>query len=228
MKSSINLTVLLFLLPFLGIAQVSLGLLVGAANYQGDLAQNITSLNETNFVIGGGVGYKISPKVDVKVQLLRTKLTGDDANYPDRVNRKFKFESKVTEIAAMFEYYILGSAERSGTGVFEPSYTPFLYGGLGFSKIDNVAECYSEDCKNNLKNPFPEENFTPNLFTLPFGIGVKYDASPLMAIGLRAGYRYSFSDYLDGVSAAGNKKKNDWYFVLGTNVTFYLAKKKRL
>ncbi len=228
MNIYLKLTALLCLLPFLGQSQVSLGFLVGAANYQGDLAQNFASLNETHFVVGGGLGYRISPKVDFKVQLLRTKLSGDDANYPDRVNRKFRFETKVTELSAMFEYYILGSSERSITGVFEPSYTPFLYGGLGFSNIANVAECYTDDCKNGLKKPFPEENFTPNLFTLPLGVGVKYDASPLMAVGLRAGYRYSFSDYLDGVSVAGNSEKNDWYFVIGTNVTFYLVKKKRM
>lgn len=215
-------------MPLFSFGQFSFGLSVGASNYQGDIAKDLTNLNETHAAFAASVGYRLNRYFDVKGQILLTKLTGDDANYEERRHRGFRFRTNILELAGILEYYTLGSAVRSRTGVFVPHVTPVFFMGLGIAKLDNLAECYSEDCKNGVVlNPFPEPDYKSVLFNVPFGIGLKYDVSPLLAVGLRGGYRYTFSDYLDGISAAANRDKNDWYFFLGANVTFYLGEKKK-
>ena len=218
------------LMPMVVEAQFSFGLFGGVSNYQGDLSKDITNIEETHVAFGGGLGYKISPNFEIKGQLLLTTLSGDDANYPDdiaRSKRLFRFESSVTELSVILDYNIFGSATRSNTGLFTPKFSPVAYIGLGVAKISNVAECLSEDCINGVVlSPFPEKDAKSSLVTVPFGIGFKYDVSPLLSVGLRGGYRYSFSDYLDGVSKAANEDANDWYFVLGAHVGFYIQPKR--
>ncbi len=216
------------MLPLTVSAQFSFGLLGGVANYQGDIAKDLTDLRETHFAIGGGLGYKVSPYFDVKAQLVLTKLSGDDANYPERVDRGFKFESNLLELAAIVDYSVFGSGTKSGTGVFTPRFSPIVYMGLGVTKVNSFAECLSDSCRTNVGvSPFPEKDAKSTLFTVPFGVGFKYDVSPLLTFGVRGGYRYSFSDYLDGISKAANKGANDWYFILGANVVFYIQPKEK-
>ncbi len=224
---------ILFVALFTGFgqAQISFGFIGGAANYQGDIAKDITNMKENHIAIGGGLGYRINPYIDVKAQVILTKLSGDDANYPDdqaRATRLFKFESNILEVAGIVDYSIFGGGTESKTGVYNPKLSPIVYTGIGIIKIDNNAECYSEACKSGaILNPFPEkDNDVSVLLTIPIGVGLKYDATRLLSFGVRGGYRYSFSDYLDGISQAANAGKNDWYFVLGANVTFYLQPRK--
>jgi len=216
------------ILPMTGEAQFSFGLFGGVANYQGDIAKDITNVKESHIAFGGGLGYKISPFIDLKAQLLLTKLSGDDADYPERAERGFKFESNIIEISTVLDYYIFGSAERSNTGVFTPKFSPLVYLGLGVTKVNNLAECYNDDCINGvILSPFPEKDAKSSLLTVPFGIGIKYDVSPLLSVGLRGGYRYTFSDYIDGISKAANDEANDWFFILGTHVVFYIQPKDK-
>ncbi len=215
-------------MPIVVKAQFSFGFFSGVSNYQGDVAKDLTNIKETHLAFGGGLGYRISPNFDFKAQLIWTKLSGDDANYTERVSRGFKFESNVTELSLLLDYNIFGSATRSNTGVFTPKFTPIVYGGIGIVKINNVAECLSDDCRSGvILSPFPEKDAKTSLVSMPFGVGFKYDASPLLAVGLRGGYRYTFSDYLDGISKAANADANDWYFILGANVVFYLQPKRK-
>lgn len=208
-------------------AQFSMGLMGGVANYQGDLAKDITTLEETHAMFGGSVGYRVNANIDVKLQLLATRISGDDANYPDdpgRLSRALKFETNILEFAVIGEYFLRGSAERSGTGVFTPRFSPLAYFGAGITKLGNKVECLSEDCKNGVVTDlFPEPGYKSTLVSLPVGLGFKYDTSPVLSFGMRAGYRYTLSDYLDGVSIYANPSKDDWYFIIGANVVFYFV-----
>ncbi len=223
------LLVLIVMLPMMLTAQFSFGLIGGVANYQGDIAKKITNVGETHIAIGGGLGYKVSPYVDVKAQMILTQISGDDANYTDRANRGFKFESDLLELSAIVDYSIFGSGTKSNTGVFNPKFSPIVYVGVGMTKVNSFAECLSDSCLTTAGvSPFPEKDNTNSvLFTVPIGVGFKYDVSPSLTFGIRGGYRYSFSDYLDGISKEANADANDWYFILGANVVFYIQPKER-
>jgi outer membrane protein OmpA-like peptidoglycan-associated protein len=48
---------------------------------------------------------------------------------------------------------------------------------------------------------------------LPVGAGIRIPLSQKALLGIEAAFHYTFSDYLDGVSHAGNSNRNDWYFI---------------
>ena len=54
-------------------------------------------------------------------------------------------------------------------------------------------------------------NVSTTRFIVPFGIGVRWNTTEKWAMALELSARPTFSDYLDGVSMAGNPNKNDWY-----------------
>jgi hypothetical protein len=47
---------------------------------------------------------------------------------------------------------------------------------------------------------------------LPFSAGLRYDLGRRLTLGSEVTFRVPFTDYLDGVSQAGNVKSNDWYY----------------
>ena len=59
---------------------------------------------------------------------------------------------------------------------------------------------------------------------MPIGVGLKMDVSKKMQIGLEAGLRMPFTDYLDGISQAGNPDGNDTYFMSGLSLIYMMKK----
>jgi hypothetical protein len=51
------------------------------------------------------------------------------------------------------------------------------------------------------------------------GVGFKIDVSRKVALGLEAGTRLVFTDYIDGVSESANPKERDWYTFAGATLT---------
>lgn len=48
---------------------------------------------------------------------------------------------------------------------------------------------------------------------LPVGAGIRIPLSQKALLGIEGTFHHAFSDYVDGVSHAGNPNKNDWYFI---------------
>ncbi|MCB0636970.1 MAG: hypothetical protein KDC54_10160, partial [Lewinella sp.] len=58
------------------------------------------------------------------------------------------------------------------------------------------------------------------LLTIPIGIGISYDLDDNWNLALEGGLRPTFTDYVDGLSKAGNPDKNDWYQVIGLRMSY--------
>jgi OmpA-OmpF porin, OOP family len=63
------------------------------------------------------------------------------------------------------------------------------------------------------------------MFVLPAGLGVKYNATDRLTLGLEAGYHFVFSDYLDGVATAGDPTENDGFAVANLLVGYRFGSK---
>jgi hypothetical protein len=55
---------------------------------------------------------------------------------------------------------------------------------------------------------------------IPVGAGVKYPLNNKISLMAEASYRLAFSDYLDGVSLAGNPRKKDHYYSVSVGATY--------
>ncbi|MGB0523728.1 MAG: DUF6089 family protein [Flammeovirgaceae bacterium] len=67
---------------------------------------------------------------------------------------------------------------------------------------------------------------SPFLISIPFGVGVRYKLSKKVDIAFEAGFRYTFTDLLDGVS--GNYQQIDREVNGQPNLTYYISDRSSL
>jgi hypothetical protein len=221
---STRLLLCLFLSSFAVIpklkAQFELGAWGGGNNYQGDIADAVVILRETQFAYGGLMRYNINRFFTVRAHYLRGVLTGNDLNSgdPNIRMRGFSFTSKLNELGFIGEYNFLGQSNQNNFFDFKFLINPYVFTGFGIVSTSGTPSAPSDVTPN----PFPEQGARNNFFSVPIGIGVKIQPLEFLSIGIEWGGRTPFSDLLDGVSKNGNPKKKDWYMFGGLTLTYCL------
>lgn len=207
----------LLLLAMLGAkAQfIEFGAGVGMSHYTGDL-NAAPRFSHTHL---GGTGIfrlNLSEIISLKFALTAGGLSGDDSKPIDALGeiRDYSFDHSFVELSSVFEYHFLNY--RSDNRYIR--WSPYAFLGLGFMRLNNAEPAY--------------EDFSRFQFVLPMGGGVKYMLNKRITIGLEAGARKTFFDYLDGISdndvtiksnyEFGNPNDDDWYFYTGINITYVL------
>ena len=226
-----NLILVLLFLPLSMFAQekIEVGLFVGKSSHGGDLVEPDFFFGENSqFGFGFFGRLMLTENVNVRANLLFSRLEGDDRNYPEdifRTERSISFESPLTEFSVVAEYEPLAQKRYSEDGEFKRIFSPYVFLGLGMafinpttdysrSEVDGVAEDQSKDASNAQ-------------VIIPLGLGVKYDISEKINVGVELGMRPSTTDYLDGVSVAGNPDRNDWFHFFGLTVSTKLGQKPK-
>lgn len=203
------LTLTALFLPMLIIAQnkSEVGLMIGGANYQGDIASSkAISFKQTQ--IGGGLyaRYHVSRHFSLRGSFFYTKLQGDDANFVDeaawRANRDFNFTNPVYEFSFTPEYYFLGNTIKRSM------FRPYIFAGIGaaFTNPENNLEAKDIDAVENEPGYYPTSHFS-----FPIGAGINFDINDKFTIGLEASSHFPLTDYLDGISESANPDKKDWF-----------------
>lgn len=156
------------------------------------------------------------------------KLSGDDANFTDRKSRGYNFSTPLTEIAAMLEWNMLSPLKADGSS---RKVIPYFFGGLGvaltnpnISFNESAAANSSATVKSNIASD--KANLKKATLAIPLGAGFKFPM-PKGTLGVELGFRPTTSDYLDGISKAGNPNKRDWYAVGGINYAFHFGDAKK-
>lgn len=188
------------------------GLTLGATAYNGDIdivAKNVGSA--VNPAIGLLGRYRLSNRLLVRGQLLVSKLSASEKNHPSawRQERGLSFESKLTEISALLEYEVISKKRFTG----------FTFGGVGISYFNpkpdfNLPNKYIDDV-----NPDAQGDYKKHTLIIPLGVGLKYSLPKDFYLSAEAGYRFVFTDYLDGISKVANPKRNDAYYYTGLSLT---------
>jgi OmpA-OmpF porin, OOP family len=193
---------------------------LGFTNYQGDLADAIFVAKEAKLSLSAHVKYALTPKFAIRANLLLGKIAGDDANSddPSTISRGWKFNSPLTEIGIMGEYRILGKEFYNTAGEFLPSFSPYIFTGIGFTSVPG------NPTSTTAVNPFPEPNAKHSFTSFPIGLGLRYHFTDFLVMGIEYGQRYVFSDYLDGVAALGNPNANDWYMYGNIQISYVISK----
>ena len=192
------------------------GLFIGASNYMGDFVEPpLFSLKTTNFAYGFQLQYNATEILGIKVNLLRGNISGDDKNFDYFKNRGYAFNNSITEASVVALLEPFGSARYQGRR-FVRILSPYVFagGGIFFSNPNTNF--------NGADEPRVQEDIAQDdqeiRFTVPVGVGLRYDLSRKWVIGLEMGLRPAFSDLIDGLSFAGNPDANDWYVFGGLTV----------
>ncbi|MFN0173743.1 MAG: thrombospondin type 3 repeat-containing protein [Saprospiraceae bacterium] len=230
------------------------GLIFGMSRCNGDIANDSDFDTKNNLSPTAGIFYRkhLSPNFAIRGNLLVGQLKDEDRFYaaPDwREERNFSFETFLTEVALRVEWDILGKWRfRRGidTSVytlnkhtqyalvngFKRSIAPYIFvGGGGLASSAKAKMNYPKleaaqqplEIKEDLNNA-KSLRITP---TLSFGGGVHFDIAPRFVLGAELSANLPFTDYLDGISIAGNPEKRDWFWFGGLTLGFRLGANDR-
>lgn len=187
---------------------------IGASHYTGDL-NSYPRIGHSHFSGTGIYRMNFSKIVSVKFALTAGRLSGDDKNPVDVLGeeRQYSFSHSFVELSSVFEYHFLD--HRSDN--LRLKWSPYAFLGLGILRLGDTEPAF--------------EDYSQFQFVIPMGGGVKYLLGKRFTIGLEAGARKTFFDYLDGLSDGdqtiknfqyGNPLDKDWYFYTGISLTYVL------
>ncbi|MFQ5447885.1 MAG: DUF6089 family protein [Saprospiraceae bacterium] len=207
MKTVIRIFLLLCL-PVLSQAQyLDAGILVGGANYLGDLSNNSSTvyLGETKLAYGAFARYNFNDYWAVRLGVNAGKIAGQDANIRNDAflrDRNLSFRTNLLEVALTGEFNILGYQPN---GLYSPL-SPYVFAGVAFTNFTpkarfegNWVELQPLGTEGQGMPGFGSP-YKKSTFSIPFGVGVKYALTDKINLGLELGARRSFTDYLDDVS----------------------------
>lgn len=207
---------------------------LGLSGYLGDLNKSDFFSQEPK-MSGGVLGrYHFNRNWALRGALTFGKLSGNDANFDDRKVRGFKTSSSLTDLSAIVEYDFLGKGRFKYDSTafqvrFKRKLSPYLFtgAGVGFTnpKPDFVGTASTP--ANFRQGAIVDQaaNYSKSNFVIPFGVGVRYDLAEHWVLGIEAGFRLAFSDYLDGVSQAANPGRDDRYKLSTLSIAYRFDKK---
>jgi hypothetical protein len=180
-------------------------------------------LRQTRFTLEGAVKYRVIPEVNIKFGLNAGMFHAIDTKGSNE-GRGLEATTSFLEPALTAEYCFIKSKKeglytftkgknlRGKFFSFVDMYAFTGFGGLAFHVKGNDA--------------LKASGMTTGGFTavIPAGLGANYLASPNYSIGFEIGGRYSFSDYLDGISPQYSKS-NDVYYFLTFTITYKIPTK---
>ncbi|MFN0034834.1 MAG: DUF6089 family protein [Saprospiraceae bacterium] len=230
------------------------GLVFGMSRCNGDIANDSYFATKNNLTPMGGVFYRkhLSPYFAFRGELLAGQLKDDDRFYstPEwRYERDFSFKTFTAEASLRIEWDILGKRRfRSGVDTtlytldkhtqyalvngFKRSLAPYIFvGGGGVASAAKAKMRYYTRAVDDQPTEINEDlskakslRITPSVL---FGAGINFDVAPRLVLGAELGAHLPFTDFLDGISIAGNPQKRDWFWVGGLTLGFRLGTNDR-
>jgi hypothetical protein len=197
------------------------GFAIGASNVLSDLGgrDQVGSrfiydleLAKTRYAISGHYKYYVKQKVAVNTSFSYARLSGDDAltNEIYRRNRNLNFKTPIVELAVVGEYHfseakagslykLKGARGKKGYAVGS-----YIFGGVGLFYF-NPREISTGTKLRPLRTegqglPGGPKPYKPFAISFPLGFGFNYGLNATSFIGIRAGYRFTTTDYIDDVS----------------------------
>lgn len=217
----------LVICPFLGMAQrVNAynwegGLLLGTAHYTGDLnpelMPDLKEIRPSAGIIGRvPLGYKTA----LRSGFLFARLVGEEAKDPLSSLKGYNFRTDVFEMSVLLEFEPFAQdkfySDSRGNLNLDKLLSPYIFVGGAFSFV-RVDPDFSQVQESNSEPRIREDlRQSPNrtIPVIPIGAGIKLDLSVDLGIALEASGRFTFSDYIDGVSQSANPLGDDSYLMI--------------
>lgn len=207
MKKVYYLTLLLVLITFVAEAQSfysmrrdrSLIATVGlnTSTYYGDLKDD-SDILDAKPSLSVGVMTGLSSRIFLRSEFSFVTLSGRDAESSDvgKTTRNLSFTSSNYELNVVG---LVNLFEHRGRFYQRPNFNIYGFAGVGGLYFNPKAELNGQ--KHALQ-PLMTEGVAYSRFTfvIPFGFGARTKLTPFMNLALEAGWRKTFTDYIDDVS----------------------------
>jgi len=208
---------------------------IGTATFFGDIGgyshgenswglKDITFL-QTRYSLNFSVKYRITQVITARLSMSYGLLHATDERGSNET-RGFEASTAIFEPALLGEYYFVKNRA-------ETSYLFNKGRGKGLIRLVRSLDAYAFTGIGGLSYSItPNENLSehgldPKGFTavVPLGVGANISAYPNLKFGLELGFRYAFTDNLDGYTSQFSSA-NDVYYFLNLAVTYRLKIKK--
>jgi hypothetical protein len=181
------------------------GATAGASGYVGELQPGLPEVQSLGATYGAVLRYHASPRFSMKMTGMAGEFYATDRySKTSRFFRNLEARTKYYELAAtaelnLFKYDVLDGKWTA----------PYLFAGVsGFYFNPQARKTYDQQAQWTDLRPLGTEGQTLNggkpynafQVAIPMGVGIKFALSQRINIGLEAGIRYCFTDYLDDVS----------------------------
>lgn len=205
------------------------GLLAGITYYNGEL--HCPDKGLSNIRPGGGlyVRYALNDNFFTRANFQFGQVEGRDDVFEDdwRQARDFKFNSFFYDGGLMLEWEPFAKYRYRGVKKFQRMLSPYLNIGVGaaYSRPNtDFNEPNTITSQANIDRDKANDAFVH--FAVPFGGGIRYDLNPNWMIGIEGSLRFLLTDYLDGISYAGNPTKRDWFETANLTIGYRFPFKK--
>ncbi len=242
--NKIIITLILVSNTFVSKAQelVEWGITVNSANYVGDLKESLSErgnigdlttyyIKNSGLALGGFYRKNVTEHFSYRAGLNWARISGGDAEAKvlDNKNRNLSFRSDIIELNALAEINI----KPLGFDTYTYTSTPYIFGGISIFHMNPKAlykgtwyELHQLGTEGqNQTNYQDKKSYSLTQIAVPLGVGYKFSPSSTLRIGIEAGYRITFTDYLDDVS--GKYVDNDLLRVTKGNLAAALADRKQ-
>ncbi len=209
------------------------GFLLGGASYQGDLVETLApEIKEIGPALGLYTRFYLSPQWSLRPDFRFARFSGSDEHFSDpgiRENRGFSFESWMGQGALLVEFDLLGKrrfTDSTGMPAYRKRFSPFVFGGVGAAYLNAAPDFgknggdYPSGVQEDRQMDFPHFRLA-----LPSGLGLRWDLSEKFSLSATLTAHYLLTDYLDGISEAGNPDSRDWLWSGGLELNFRLTPK---
>lgn len=183
-----------------------IGVFLGGSYYTGDLNPSGHFNRFTHPAIGGLYRINFNQRISAKAIASYGKIEGDDAysKSESHRNRNLSFRSELMEFALEGEFnflpYTTGNRRLS-------TITPYVFAGVAVYRFN--PQGFYKDQWYSLQPLGTEgqgsvftnkKTYSLTQFSIPFGVGVKFNTAKRIGINLEWGLRKTYTDYLDDVS----------------------------
>ncbi|MES2690477.1 MAG: DUF6089 family protein [Bacteroidota bacterium] len=185
---------------------IEFGLYGGVSNYMGDVSEQKMKWDQTHPSIAVMGRYNISPKLTFKGFVGYGMVSGADslAKAPANKIRNTNFTSVIYEFSVHMEYNLV----RNNLSTRGPKpFVPYIFGGLGIfhfnpktmfqGKEYELQPLGTEGQGTTIYNERKKYNLTT--VCVPIGVGIKKKITSYLSMGIEAGLRFTFTNYLDDV-----------------------------
>lgn len=180
------------------------GISAGLSGYAGDLdaPELTTNLQNSKAAVGIFARNTLTNRLSVRGNLMIGKIIGDDqlSTQQWQKDRNLSFKSNIVEVAALVELNLFNFGDEG------KRWTPFLAAGAAYFHHNPTTEYNGQDVQlqplgtEGQGGPGYADRYNLNLFTVPFGGGIKYKLNDKITLQGEFLSRFTFNDYLDDVS----------------------------
>ncbi|MBX7093684.1 MAG: hypothetical protein K1X56_03100 [Flavobacteriales bacterium] len=182
----------------------------GVSNYLGEIGGKEKTerpfvwdmkLNQTRWNVGGFARFKMNNYYSLRADLVYGRIQGADSLSTNRgrVGRNLSFRNDMLELSARAEVYLYNTNDVGNRGWYRVDFKSYAFAGVG-GLLHGPKALYNGEWVK--LRPLETEGVKYGKITavVPVGVGFFFTYKRQHRFGWEAGWRLTFTDYLDDIS----------------------------